>query len=131
MWLYVISRVYLNNVHLFECNILPFQERPYRICTHLTPPAAFNPRTLESRYKSPVTRRREYCEPRRCNAKVGTDLKYEFNSRCYNVDRVVNNIQELKRNVQDFDRPKCHDGTVCIYAYVYNLTTNILNKHNK
>ncbi|XP_071627723.1 uncharacterized protein [Temnothorax longispinosus] len=99
-----------DNIHLFECNILPFQEPPCRICTHLSPPAAFNPRTLESRYKSPVTRRREYCEPRRCNAKVGTDLKYEFNSRSYNADRAVNKIQELKRNVQGLDRPKCHDG---------------------
>ncbi|XP_077259741.1 uncharacterized protein LOC143896068 [Temnothorax americanus] len=96
-----------DNVHLFECNILPFQEPPCRICTHLSPPAAFNPRSLESRYKSPVTRRREYCEPRRCNAKVGTDLKYEFNSRSYNVDRAANKIQEPKRNVQGFDRPSC------------------------
>lgn len=93
-------------VYPFKCNILPFQEPPCRICTHLTSPAAFNPRTLKSLYKLPVTRRREYCEPRRCNAKVGTDLKYEFNSRSYNVDRVVNKIQELKRNVQDLDKPE-------------------------
>ncbi|XP_018304263.1 uncharacterized protein [Mycetomoellerius zeteki] len=86
-------------------------EPPCRICTHLTPPAAFNPRTLESRYKSPVTRRKEYCEPRRCNAKVGTDLKYEFKSRSYNVDHAVNKIQELKRNVQDLDGSKHHDET--------------------
>lgn len=102
-----------DNVYPFECNISPFQEPPCRICTHLTSPAAFNPRTLESRYKSPVTRRREYYEPRRCNAKVGTDLKYEFNSRFYTGDRAVNKFQELKRNVQDHDdRPKYHDATV-------------------
>ncbi|KYM80989.1 hypothetical protein ALC53_08553 [Atta colombica] len=82
-----------------------------RICTHLTPPVAFNPRTLESRYKSPVRRRREYYEPRRCNAKVGTDLKCEFKSCFYNVDRVVNKIQELKRNVQDLDGSKYYDDT--------------------
>jgi len=113
-----------DNVYLFECNILPFQEPPCRICTHLTPPAAFNPRTLESRYKSPVTRRREYCEPRRCNAKVGTDLKYEFNSRSYNVDRVVNKIQELKRNIQDLDGSNCHEEKVKQKIYI-TLTTNI------
>ncbi|XP_011692689.1 PREDICTED: uncharacterized protein LOC105452869 [Wasmannia auropunctata] len=82
---------------------------PCRICTHLTPPAAFNPRTLESRYKSPVTRRREYYEPRRCDAKVGTNSIYGFNSRFYNVDRPVNKIQELKSSVPNPDRPKCHD----------------------
>lgn len=106
-------------MYLFKCNILPFQESPCKICTHLTSPAAFNPRTLESRYKSSVTRRKEYCEPRRCNAKVGTDLKYEFNSRSYDVDHVVNKVQELKRNVQDLDRPKCYDGTVIYQQQIH------------
>ncbi|CAL1688214.1 unnamed protein product [Lasius platythorax] len=81
-------------------------EPPCKICTRLTPPAAFNPRTLENRYKSPVTRRRVFCEPRRCNAKVGTDLRSELDSRSYNVDRIVDKIQELKRNVQDLDGSK-------------------------
>lgn len=82
------------------------QEPPCKICTRLTPPAAFNPRTLENRYKAPVTRRRVFCEPRRCNAKVGTDLRSELDSRSYNVDRIVDKIQELKRNVQDLDGSK-------------------------
>lgn len=114
MWLYTLYRKFISdNVHLFECNILPFQDPRCRFCTHRPPPsAAFNPRTLESRYKSPVTKRREYCGLRRCNAKVGTDLKYEFNSRFYNVDPVVNKIQELKRNVPDLDKPKSRDETV-------------------
>ncbi|XP_036140484.1 uncharacterized protein LOC105838478 isoform X1 [Monomorium pharaonis] len=86
-------------------------EPPCRICTRVIQSAAFNPRTLESRYKSPVTRRREYYQPTTYNAKVGTDLVYEFNSGSYNVERGVNKIQELKRNVQDPDRPKCHDET--------------------
>ncbi|XP_018367111.1 PREDICTED: uncharacterized protein LOC108763744 [Trachymyrmex cornetzi] len=106
-------------------------EPPCRICTHLSPPAAFNPRTLESRYKSPVTRRREYCEPRRCNAKVGTDLKYEFKSHSYNVDRVVNKIQELKRNVQDLDGLKHHDETEnLLEPFPENKINDLKDAHN-
>ncbi|XP_067211826.1 uncharacterized protein [Linepithema humile] len=87
-------------------------EPPCRICTRLVPPAAFDPRTLESRYKSPVTRRREYCDPRRCNAKVGTDSKFELDSRSYNVDRIVNKIEELNRNVQHLNRSRRHDEAI-------------------
>lgn len=99
-------------MHPFKCDILPFQEPPCRICTRLVPPAAFDPRTLESRYKSPVTRRREHCDSRRCNAKVGTDSKSKLDSRSYNVDRIVNKIEELNRNVQHLSRSKCHDEAV-------------------
>ncbi|KAL0131381.1 hypothetical protein PUN28_002723 [Cardiocondyla obscurior] len=87
-------------------------EPPCRICTRRTPPTAFNPRTSESRYKSSVRRRREYCEPSRCNTKVDSDLKYEFNSRFYNVNRVANKTLDVKRNVQDFERLKNHDRTI-------------------
>ncbi|XP_018354522.1 PREDICTED: uncharacterized protein LOC108755778 [Trachymyrmex septentrionalis] len=102
---------------------------PPCICTHLTPPAAFNPRTLESRYKSPVTRRREYCEPRRCNAKVGTDLKYEFKS--YSYDRVVNKIQGLKRNAQDLDGLNYHDETESLLEpFPDNKINDLKDAHN-
>ncbi|XP_020290075.1 uncharacterized protein LOC109857792 isoform X2 [Pseudomyrmex gracilis] len=84
-------------------------EPPCRICSRLTPPPVFNPRALESRYKSSVTRRREY-DPRRYDAKVGTDLKSELDSRFYNVGRIANKVQELKRNlVQDYDESKYFD----------------------
>ncbi|XP_026828648.1 uncharacterized protein LOC113562700 [Ooceraea biroi] len=87
-------------------------EPPCRICTRLAPPTTSElHRTLQGRYKSSVTRRREYCEPRRCHAKVGTDLKSEFHSRSYDVDRIVNKIQELRRNVQDVGELKRHDKT--------------------
>jgi len=109
---YIVRIKCLTKYILSKYNILPFQEFPCRICTHLTPPAAFNPRILESRYKSPVRRRRECYEPRRCNAKVGTDLKYEFKSCFYNVDRVANKIQKLKKKVQDLDGSKYYDETV-------------------
>ncbi|XP_032682755.1 uncharacterized protein LOC116849571 isoform X2 [Odontomachus brunneus] len=81
-------------------------EPPCRICARPPPPAASDPRVLENRYRSYVTRRREYCDLRRCNAKVGTNPRPEFDSRPYNVHRLVNKIQELNRNVQDLERSK-------------------------
>lgn len=109
----VISCVAFPTIHIpFKCDILPSQEPPCRICSRLTPPPVFNPRALESRYKSSVTRRREY-DPRRYDAKVGTDLKSELDSRFYNVGRIANKVQELKRNlVQDYDESKYFDREV-------------------
>lgn len=104
-----------DNVYSFECNILLFQEPSCRICTRLIPRVAFDPYTLQSSYKSPVMKRKEYYyEPRRHRAfrKVDTDLNYEFNSRVCNADCAVHKNQELKRNVQDLDRPMCHGEKV-------------------
>ncbi|XP_072751873.1 uncharacterized protein [Anoplolepis gracilipes] len=103
------AREEIRNHHI-RINIDPsrvFEPLSCKICTGLTSPTAFNSRTLENRYKSPVTRRREYCDPRRCNAKVGTDLRSKLDSRSYNDDCVVGKIQELRRNVQDLDDSKC------------------------
>ncbi|XP_025270701.1 uncharacterized protein LOC112639803 [Camponotus floridanus] len=79
-------------------------EPPCNICTRLTSPAAFNSRNPKNFYKLPVRRRREYCEPSRCNAKVGTDLRSELDSRPYNVDRIADKIQDSRRSAQNLDK---------------------------
>lgn len=92
-------------------NVSLLQEPRCRICARLASAAAFNPYTPENRYKSPVIQRREYCDPR-CSAKIGTDMKPELDSRSYHVDRLVNKLQELNRNVQDLDESKHYDRMV-------------------
>ncbi|XP_070165250.1 uncharacterized protein [Polyergus mexicanus] len=81
-------------------------EPPCKICSRLTSPYAINSRTLKNLYNLPVRRRRECCETSRSNAKVGTDLRSEFDSRSYNLDPVVNKIQESWRNAENLDCPK-------------------------
>lgn len=115
IWLRIILRQYFRRNVSFQMqishDITPFQEPPCRICTRLARPTS-ELHSLQGRYKSSVTRRREYCEPSRCHAKVDTDLKSGFDSRYHNAGRVVNKIQELKRNVQDVEELKRHDKTV-------------------
>lgn len=105
MWLYY--KDISDNVCIPPNVIFYFlQEPPCKICSRLTSPYAINSRTLKNLYNLPVRRRRECCEPSRSNAKVGTDLRSEFDSHFYNADPVVNKIQESRRNVQDLDCSK-------------------------
>lgn len=62
--------------------------------------------------KSAVTSREDRCNPNTCNAKVGTDLRPEFDSR-YNIRHFVSSeIQELKETVQDIDESRQHEKSV-------------------